>query len=67
MKEILSSPWATAAAVACVLVLGYFAIRGIWEREAPKPEHFCTWMRRAKSRAKKKAAGRAGTRRGGKG
>ena len=69
MKDVLLSPWATAVAVACVLVLGYFAIRGVWERREPEREHFCTWMRRAKlhaSRRKKKAAGRAGTRTGGK-
>lgn len=62
MLELITSPAGTALAVVCTLVLGYFAIRGIGRREEPEPEHLYIRLKRAK----KKAAGRAGTRTDGK-
>lgn len=63
MLELITSPAGTALAVVFTLVLGYFAIRGIGRREEPEPEHLYIRLKRAK----KKAAGRAGTRTDGKG
>lgn len=60
MLECITSPAGTALAVACTLVLGYFAIRGIGRRE--EPEHLYIRLKRAK----KKAAGRGGARSDGK-
>lgn len=33
MRDILTSPLGTAVAVVCTLVLGYFALRGIGQRD----------------------------------
>lgn len=48
MLEFITSPAGTALAVACTLVLGYFAIRGIGRREEPEPEHLYIRLKRAK-------------------
>ena len=53
MLEFITSPAGTALAVACTLVLGYFALRGIGRRE--EPEHLYIRLKRAK----KKAAGQS--------
>ena len=62
MREFILSPVGLALGILCVLILFWFALRGIWQpRDAPRyisPERI--------RRGMKKAARRADTREGGK-
>lgn len=55
MREILASPAGTAVAVVMVLVLGFFAIRGVWQPPAQKEApHFYIRLRAARRKGKKR-------------